>query len=164
MKSKSLNILLVSFFLIGIMSVMLITFLGQAHEDFPKNITINADETTESVYAIRNLRLTPAQQEKYVVNLVCAASGRYHIYLEYDETDDGGMKEYVIVTVQSGEQTVYQGPLTTLLDGYEVAFDGELKSDDPLPVTICYEMPYTVGNEAMGTYVDFDVCIQIEKS
>ena len=164
MKAKSLNILLVAFLLIGIFSIMLITFLGQVHEDFPKNITIDAGETSDTVFTVRDLQLSPAEYEEYTVNLVCGASGSYHISLEYTQTRDGGMSGFVNVVVTSGDQVVYQGPLDALFQGEVVTFDGELRAKDPLPVTIRYEMPYEIGNEAQGTSSDFDVRIAIEKS
>ena len=164
MKSKSLNILLVSLLLLGLMSVMLIVFLIKAHEDFPHNITVSADGKTETVLEVRQLRLSPTEKKEYSVNLVCDASGSYHIYLDFLEIADGGMKDFVNVTVKCAGFTVYEGDLKSLLDGEVVTFDGVLESDDPLAVTICYEMPYEIGNEAQGTSADFDVRVRIKKS
>ena len=150
--------------MIGIFAIMLITFLGQAHEDFPKNITIDAGETTDTVFTVRDLQLSPAEYEEYTVNLVCAASGSYHISLEYTQTRDGGMSDFVNVVVIAKDQVVYRGPMNALLQGEVVSFDGELQAKDPLPVTIRYEMPYEIGNEAQGTSADFDVRVRIKKS
>lgn len=166
MKNKSVNILIVSFLLIGIMAVMLITFLGKAKEDFPENITVSSDGVTESILAVRDLKLSPTESKEYSVNLVCAASGSYHIYLDYEEKEDGGMKPFVDVTVKFDGEVVYEGELAALLrdDGELIQFEGELHAEEPLVVSICYLMPYDVGNEAQGTYADFDIHLKIEKS
>ena len=164
MKTKSLNILIVALLLLGLMSVTLIIFLNEAHENFPDSVVINADDRSESVYTVQNLRLTPTQAREYEVNLVCDASGSYNIFLEYEETYDGGMKDFVDVTVTCHDRIIYQGPLSRLLNGdMRVEFEGELKSKDPLVVKIRYEMPKDTGNEAKGTSTDFDVRIIIEK-
>ncbi len=166
MKNKSINILIVSLLLLGIIAVMLIVFLGKAKEDFPENITVSEDGVTESILAVRDLKLNPTESKEYSVNLVCAASGSYHIYLDYEEKEDGGMKSFVDVTVKFDGKVVYEGDLAALLgdEGELIQFEGELHAEEPLVVSICYLMPYDVGNEAQGTYADFDIHLKIEKS
>ena len=157
--------MIVSFLLLGIMAVILIAFLGEAKEDFPKNITVSEDGATESVLAVRELKLNPTESKEYSVNLVCAATGSYHIYLDYEEKVDGGMKPFVDVSVKFDSEVVYEGELAALLDGDEVIhFEDELHETESLVVSICYLMPYDVGNEAQGTYADFDIHLKIEKS
>lgn len=164
MKSKSINILIISFLMLGIMSIMLITFVGNAKEDFPENITVSADGVTEEILSVRELRLNPTESKEYSVNLVCAASGSFRICLDYEEKADGGMKPFVDVTVEVNDDVLYDGTLTELIDGGKtIEFEGELHETDPLIVTICYEMPRDVGNEAQGTFLDFDVNLKIEK-
>ena len=164
MKTKSLNILIVAFCLLGIIAIMLIAFLEQAHEDFPNNITVSSEGTTETVLEVRDLQLTPTEKKEYAVNLVCDASGDYDISLDYQETRDGGMKPFVNVMVKCADTVVYEGKLSDLLDGSAVVeFAGTLEAKDPLVVTISYEMPYEIGNEAQGTSADFDVVLKIEK-
>ena len=165
MKNKNINMLIVGLLLLGLMAVMLIVFLGKAKEDFPKNITVSENGVTESVLAIRDLKLNPTESKEYSVNLLCAASGSYHIYLDYEEKADGGMKPFIDVIVKFDDEVVYEGELSALLDGDEVIqFEGELHETEPLVVSICYLMPYDIGNEAQGTYADFDIHLKIEKS
>lgn len=165
MKNKNINMLIVGLLLLGLMAVMLIVFLGKAKEDFPKNITANENGVTESILAVRDLKLNPTESKEYSVNLVCAASGSYHIYLDYEEKEDGGMKPFIDVTVKFDDEVIYEGELAALLDGDEVIqFEGELHETEPLVVSICYLMPYDIGNEAQGTYADFDIHLKIEKS
>ena len=87
---------------------------------------------------MKNLKLTPTEKKEYEILLTCAASGGYDIVLDYEETNDGGMKSYVDVTVKCNNQNVYEGSLTALLDEDKlVEFNGTLESDEPLVITIC---------------------------
>ena len=165
MKNRSINLLIVSLLLIAAMAVTLIVFLEKAKEDFPKNITVDGDGVTESILPVRDLSLNPTESREYSVNLVCAASGSYIITLDYVEKVDGGMKPFVNVTVTCGELTLYTGSLSDLLDtDIVLKMEGDLYAEDPLTLTFRYEMPESVGNEAQGTYSDFDIDLKIQKS
>ena len=151
--------------LLTLMGVMLAAFLGKAKEDYPNEITVKENGVTESILEVRDLKLNPTESMEYDVNLLCDASGMYHISLDYNETEDGGMKPFVDVTVKVGGEQVYEGKLEELLrDGVVIECEGELQSKEPLVLSICYLMPYDVGNEAQGTYSDFDISITIKKS
>ena len=165
MKNRSINILIVALLLLVVMSVVLFVFIEYAHEVFEENITVSADGVTRSVKAVKDLKLNPTESKEYNVNLVCEASGDYHISLDFKEKRDGGMKKFVNVTVSLGDDVMYEGDLATLLDTEKVIeFDGTLEADDPLPVTVRYEMPREIGNEAQGTSADFKVNFVIVKN
>ena len=167
MKSRNANIIIVALLMIAMMAVMLIVLIEKAHEDFPKDITVDSDGETESILPVRDLTLHPTESREYNVNLFCLASGSYYIYLDYGETVDGGLKEFVDVTVSCGDDIIYEGGLAELLDTDIVLdFEGELRSKDepPLVLSFKYEMPAAVGNEAQGTYSDFDINLKIKKS
>ena len=168
MKNRSINMLIVSLLLLGVFSVILTVFLWQAKEDFPKDITVDEGGVTETILAVRDLKLNPTESKEYSVNLFCAASGGYDISLDYEETVNGRLKQFVSVTIKANDTVVYEGGLMALLDGNEVIrFNGELrnkKDEKPLVLTIIYHMPRSVGNEAQGTYADFDIHLSIKKS
>lgn len=165
MKNKSVNILIFSLLLLGIMAVMLIVFIDKAHDDFKDDIRVNAGGVTEEILTVRELKLNPTEKKEYEIRLTCQASGSFYIFLDYEESDDGGMKPFVDVTVRCNDTVVYEGKLSELLDNDKIIeFEETLDSTKPLPVLICYEMPYCVGNEAQGTYADFDIHLKIEKS
>lgn len=165
MKNKSVNILIVALLLLGIMSVILITFLHKAKEDFPKDIRVRENGVTETILPVRDLALIPTESRTYEVDLVCAASGMYHIYLTYEEKTNGGMKAFVDVTVKIEDQTIYEGKLAHLLDGGEVLhYEGELHATEPMCISVTYHMPYDVSNDAQGTHSDFDIHLKIKKS
>ena len=165
MKNKNINMLIVALLLAGLMAVMLIFFLEDAHDSFEEDIKIDQDGVLESTLAVRNLHLIPAQSREYKVNLVCKASGGYFVSLDYVEDKDGGMKEFVVVTVSCNGKLIYNGSLKTLLDtDLVLEFEEELYSDTPAVIVFNYSMPYEIGNEAQGTYADFDIKLNINKS
>ena len=157
--------LLVALCLFAVISIMLIVFLDKAHDDFKEDIRINADGVTEKTLTVKNLKLTPTQKAEYEIHLTCAASGGYDFFLDYEETQDGGMKNFVSVTVLCNDDNVYQGSLSELLDKDAIVeFDGTLEAEEPLIVTIRYEMPETVGNDAQGTSADFKIHLKVKKN
>ena len=165
MKNRSINMLIVALLLLAALSVTLITFLTKAKEDFPKEIRVNADGETETILAVRDLKLHPSESKRYDVDLICAASGSYYISLDYEEKTNGGMKPFVDVTVMCGDVVVYRGNLAALLDAdVQIQFLGELHEKEPLPISVIYEMPRETGNEAQRTSAEFDICLKIKKA
>ncbi len=165
MKSKSISILSVAIGLLGIIAVMLIVFVEQAHDDFEKGITVSAEGVTTETLEVRDLTLNPTETREYEVNLTCPASGSFDISLVFEEVIDGGMKQFVDVTVSLGDTEVYRGRLSELIaSGTAVSFEGELLAEEPLVLSVSYTMPRDVGNEAQGTYAEFDVHLTVEKS
>lgn len=164
MKNRSLNMLITALCLLGILSVILAVFIQHAHDEFEENITVSAEGVTEKILPVRDLKLNPTESKEYSVNLVCAASGLYDICLDYEELEDGGMKPFVNVTVKANNEIVYEGGLAALLNGDEVIqFEGSLYATKPLVISVCYLMPYEIGNEAQGTHANFDVHLKIQK-
>ena len=165
MKTRRLSIIVVAFLLLSMLSIMLIVFVQQAHEDFPENIRVGEDGKLDTIMTVQDLRLNPTEKREYDIHLYCAASGSYYISLDYEELRDGGMKQFVNVTVRCADMVIFEGMLTDLLDGDTVVkFEGNLESEDPLTVSVSYEMPEHIGNEAQGTSADFDIRLKIEKS
>ena len=110
------------------------------------------------------MHLLPTETKEYTVQLVCEASGSYYIYVSYIETNDGGMKHFVDVRIKKGDDTVYEGKLDELLDTEKIVeFEGVIEADDPIPITVYYTMPGTVGNEAQGTSASFNLNLKIKK-
>ena len=164
MKNKSINMLIISFLVITAFAVMLIIFVGTAKRDFSENIKVRQDGLTEGVIPVRDLRLNPSESKEYSVDMVCAASGTFAFELSYEEKTDGGLKQFINVTITADGAVVYQGSLQDLINnGLKVNFKGELQAKEPLVLTFHYEMPREIGNEAQGTYSDFDVHIKVEK-
>ena len=165
MKDRSFYILVTAILLLSAMALMLIIFLHEADESYEDSITVDANGVTETLIPVRDLTLTPGVKKEYDVNLICQATGSYFIHVDFQEKDDGGMKEFVDVRVEFDGEQVFDGKLTELIDeGVVIEGEGELHSEEPFEVHFYYEMPVEVGNEAQGTYSTFDVHILIKKS
>ena len=159
--------LIVGMLVLVMMSIMLVVFLDKAHDDFPKDVTVSANGVTEKLLNVRNMTLLPTDKREYSVNFYCAASGLYDMEIDYIEKKDGGMKSHVNVSILFDGDVVYSGRLSELLDKERdpiVKFDGQLHETKPMTVTFVYEMPGEVGNEAQGTWSDFDIRFTVSKS
>ena len=164
MKNRSVNILIVALLLLAALSVTIIVFLTDAHEEFPESITVSEDGVTEKIGKVRDLKLIPTASKEYSVDFFCAASGVYEFDVEYREIEDGGMKDFVLVTISFDDEVIYEGTLAALLDTDTVVeFDGDLHETEPTTVNFSYEMPYETGNEAQGTWSDFNIAFNVQK-
>lgn len=163
-KNRSLNMLIVGILLLCAISIVLAVFLYEAHGEFDDRIVVTEDGVTETIVPVRDLMLVPTETKEYSVDFYCAASGTYEFDVSYNEIEDGGMKNFVNVTLTFDDEAIYQGPLAELLDTDKVIeFDGYLNDDDPVRVLFSYEMPYEIGNEAQGTWSDFNILFAIKK-
>ncbi len=164
MKNKSINLLIVSLLLLGMVGIALIAFVEESHDDFKESIRVNEEGVTKETLEVNDLMLNPTEKREYEIALTCPASGDFDLSMDYEETTDGGMKPFVRVRIQCGDAVLYEGGLAELLDTDRViALACELVADEALLLRICYEMPYEVGNEAQGTFADFNVYLKIEK-
>lgn len=165
MKDRSFYILITAILLLSVMSLMLIVFLNRADENFEGSITATENGITETLIPVRDLVLSPGVEKEYDVNLICEASGSYFVHLDFQENHDGGMKEFVNVTVELDGEKVHEGPLTELLDdGLVIETTATLEAEDPVLITFRYAMPLDTGNEAQGTTSEFDIHVIIEKN
>jgi hypothetical protein len=165
MKNRSINMLIVATIVLTAMSIMLLFFLNDAHNTFEGDITVNEYGVTETVIPIRDLTLTPGDQKDYDVNVYCKATGSYHVSIDVIEDKDGGMKKFVNVKILSDGAQIYEGALTELIDDdLIIIFDAELDNSRPTVLTFIYEMPLDTGNEAQGTFSDFDIQVNIKKN
>jgi len=164
MKNRSINILIVALLVICAMAVTLAVFLYDAHDKFDDSIVVSGEGVTEQIVSVRDLALVPTEKKEYSVDFFCAASGVYEFDVEYREIEDGGMKDFVLVTISFDDEVIYEGTLAALLDTDTVVeFDGDLHETKPTTVNFSYEMPYETGNEAQGTWSDFNIAFGVKK-
>lgn len=165
MKNRSYNILIVAMVVITAMSIMLILYLDNAHRVFEGDIEVNEFGVTETVIPIRDLTLTPGDTKDYEVNLFCRATGSYHVTIDFLEDRDGNMKHFVNVRILAADEQIYDGTLAELIDEKPtIIFDAVLDESEPTVLTFIYEMPVEIGNEAQGTFSDFDIQVNIKKN
>lgn len=165
MKNRSYNIMIVAMVVITAMSIMLILYLDNAHKTFEGDIEVNEFGVTETVIPVRDLTLTPGDIKDYEVNVFCRATGSYHVTVDFLESRDGKMKHFVNVRILAADEQIYEGTLKELIDEKPtVIFDAVLDESEPTVLTFIYEMPVEIGNEAQGTFSDFDIHVNIKKN
>lgn len=164
MKSKGINLLIVSLLLLGMLGISMIVFVEDAHDEFKQAVQVNEEGVTKETVTVNDLMLNPTEKKEYEILLTCPASGTFDLSLDYEEKKNGGMKPFVRVTITCEDAILFEGTLAELLDGdHAVSVQCELEAEKALALHICYEMPYEVGNEAQGTFADFEIHLTIEK-
>ena len=163
MKSKSFGIMIIGLALLLIMSIVMLLFIVRAHERFHSDLAITVDGVTEKTLTVPSLQLVPGSQEEYDVHVKCEASGLYEVEVFYYEKQNGGLKNFVNAVMTLGDERVHKGALRDLIDGEPVRFDWTFEEGEAMTLTISYEMPIEIGNEAKGTSAGFDVKIKITK-
>ena len=69
------------------------------------------------------------------------------------------MQEYVIVEIETEQESIAVQSLHTLLGGEEIEWETSLTAGEEAQVTLRYVMPLSVGNEAQGTEANFSFSI-----
>lgn len=163
MKSKSFGIMIVGFVLLAFMAITMIFFIVRAHIQFHEDFAITVDGVTEKTLSVPSLQLVPGSQKDYDVHVKCEATGLYEVEVFYYEKHNGGLKNFVNAVMMLGDEQVHEGALGELIDGEPVKFDWTFEEDEEMTLTISYEMPIEIGNEAKGTSASFDVKLKITK-
>jgi hypothetical protein len=82
--------------------------------------------------------------------------------MDFTETKDEGLKDFIIVVIKSGDTIIYEKVLSEALLGESVVFDCDINANEPYVLDVQYKMPSDVGNEAMNTKTSFDIKFTIE--
>ena len=91
-----------------------------------------------------------------------AAGGVYAAAVCFDEVTDGGLKNFIIVTIKNGDTVIYEDGLTQTLSGDNVVFNCDIKANETYVLDIKYLMPIEAGNDAMNTRASFNIEFTIE--
>ena len=87
-------------------------------------------------------------------------SGLYDAKIVFTEQKDGGLKNYVVATLTADGEIIYKGSLNQLL-GTTQWFELTPQKDETVNISLVYEMPLDVKNEAQGTYATFDAALTV---
>ena len=84
----------------------------------------------------------------------------YLVSLDFLEINDGGLSPLVDVTITANDQPIYEGKLEALYSMEEkISFECEPTKEDTVSLKVTYSMSIDVGNEAMGTFADFELVL-----
>ena len=163
-KSKSIWILIISFIVVAFISIAIIFNNLDARSEFTNSVKIDGSGYAEKEFEIRNLQLHPNESKSYTVEVAPEFGGEFEISIVYREIEDGGLKEFVHVSIAIDGKEIETCSLKNLLEGKSnIVLLQTFDEKQPLKLTVTYIMPYEVGNEAQGAYADFDVTLIFDK-
>ena len=118
------------------------------------NVDVDNGQVSERVISVTDLNLYPGGEKAYTVKFASKSADNIAVTLEFEETEAGELKNYVTVTVSSGEKTESAG-LKELLEGKRFVFTGKIEK-----LTLTYKMDESAGNDVQGAGIKFDVRIK----
>ncbi|MBO5046370.1 MAG: hypothetical protein J6C93_05820 [Clostridia bacterium] len=161
MKKHALLSLIVSLCSLAVFGVMLAFQIEKSHDDFEESITVKSGESTSETLEFKALSLIPGESVEYTISLKSDLVSNYLITLEFDETEDLGLKAFVDAVVSIGGTELYRGTLTDLFAGDPLSFEYEIK-EEAQEISIVYSMDREVGDSAQGAECKFDVLFTAE--
>lgn len=163
MTKKMMIVLLTLIAVAAAVAVGLAAYVLSARGKLKKTIRVNAEGVTEETLAVSDLSLLPGESVTYTLSLVCAAEGDFYVRLIYTEKEDGGLKDFVNVTVGAEGNDPYTGSLKELLAGETPCLTLVLEREEYRDVTITYTVPEETGNGMQGAWADLSLTVQIER-
>ena len=157
-KKYILGIVLIAAIIFGI---ILLIVQCSSDKDFVKNVTLSENGVTREELEFSAANLKPGDSRDYILNLKCKTDGKYAIGLAFSEEKDGGLRNYVTVTITYEDFSVAY-TLDELFKGRIVELDCNISSD-PAQIHVIFTMPSEVGNEAQGAETDFIVILTAER-
>ena len=158
-RRRARNILILILIIYTLVGIAFFFFVRQVQRDFKEEMTVEIHGNTTSVLAVDNLNLKPGEYREYAVNLKSDADVEYTIDLDFVETDDGGLKNFINTEIRCLDET-HTKPLYDLLNGEEkITFNCQLQKNVVTQIFIRYYMPIETGNEAQGTAANFNVVL-----
>lgn len=170
----------VTFILIVLMFALIVfgfvfTLVNDGRDDkILSEITIDGKAKQEHQFTIENLNLAPGKKVKNEIKLNFVSASNYKLIFEFIETEDGGLKNYVDVTMNYGKTNLCDGILLDKVfkDGeMEMTYTHESENATVVPLIIVYSMPELVGDGLenqeqqiiMGSSAKFDLKITVER-
>lgn len=153
------NVLILALIVFALIGLFFFFYVKSAQADYRDEATIELNGTTTKTLKVNFAAFKPGEHYEYAVNLKCKAEGDYNVELEFEQTLDGGLKDYLSVEIACGDET-YRNTLSAMLDGGEkTRFGCSLSAEAVTKILFRFYMPVDVGNEAQGKVADFNVIL-----
>ena len=163
MSNKFVTFLFIAAAVLSVLLAGLLVYIFVLQKNVLDEVVIKRDEVTEVELVVDDLQITPGAKKDYNVVLKAKDTGNYQLSILYDETVNGGMKDFVDVKIYYAGELIYNGTLTELVDGYEIVKNISIERGVLYDLTFEYSMSDTVGNEAQKTTTSFDILISVLK-
>lgn len=122
------------------------------------NIDVEIEEGETSVVEFEELGLVPGQSVEYELYLSTGDGPTQCISLDFYETGDSPLKDYVRVTIFLNDEEICDELLGDVMDAGNIVCNADISSGEH-KITLVYYMPEEVGNEAAGAEAWFDLFI-----
>lgn len=144
-------------------AVLTIIMLFMKNSGATENIDVRIQGNSTRLESIYLNSINPGSKSEYLLNITADISGGYEVELFFDEIEDHGLKNHLLVSVIYDGVSIYDGDIVSLFNkDKRVAFQTVLKENTPTVLKVVYSVPRSVGNEAQGASLHFDITIRAE--
>ena len=157
-KIKLMRIILLVTGALTLVAVLLTGRLMVAEEE-QNVITIKMEDGEKQSYQFKSLCLLPGEECEYAIDLEKSALDKYHLRLEFSEKGEGTLKNFVRMKILSGEETVYDELLASVLEGDGIVLEVDFSEGKNTDLAIVYYLPLAVGNEAKNAEAMFELLL-----
>ncbi len=142
--------------LIGV-ALMMWTGAGQGEDD---EIVVDLASEDTQVIEFENLCLIPGESCEYTITLKGEHADRYELLFDFVELEEGTLKNFAFVKIQSGDQVLYDRLLSEAFAQEHLALPVDFDKEQNTELTIIYYLPIEVGNEAKNAGAVFELHVK----
>lgn len=119
-------------------------------------IDVELDEHGSATVEFTSEGMKPGDTQEYVMAISSELPGDCILTLDFEETQDGVLKDHLYVTVEVKGEVVCNRLLADLLDNDEVlSVPCKISKTEDLEIKVKYSLPLETGNEAKNASVDY---------
>lgn len=165
-RSRIAHILIISMSVMILVGIILSTVLYYVNrkttsENF--TVVLKKDTLTAAPFSVVLTGMRPGEQEEYTVLLKAEREAERKIYMEFTETENKGLPQFVEIEIFANGESVAKMPLEDIFEADPVCFTCHASMKEPVQIKIVYLMSLDVGNEAMGTSSKFEIKISSDR-
>jgi len=103
--------------------------------------------------------LVPGESCEYEVILSGKRAKKYDVSFDFEETEGGALKDFVRVSIVSGEEVLYDELLADMFEKEDVVLPVDFNADKNTALKLVYHLPIEIGNEAKNAETLFKLLI-----
>ena len=142
--------------LIGV-ALMMWTGAGLGEDD---EIVVDLASEDTQVIEFENLCLIPGESCEYTITLKGEHADRYELLFDFVELEEGTLKNFAFVKIQSGDQVLYDRLLSEAFAQEHLVLPVDFDKEQNTELTIIYYLPIEVGNEAKNAGAVFELHVK----
>lgn len=125
-------------------------------------INVDIGRTGASAVDFSALQMKPGDSKEYVLSIGSELPGDCVMTIDFTETDDGKLKDFVYVVVEANGKVLCDKLLRDLFEAEEpIELDCKINKYERFDVKVKYYMPIEVDNSAKNTHSDFMIKITV---